>query len=481
MNAAPVSPRRSRRWIPRPAERRILLFLGDLIAAWLAWLAALLTWYWSAWPYAAQVGLGGFAASRPTWFYVLPLFWLLLLVDLYDDARALSRRRTLQGVFAAAFIGLLLYLLFYFVLNVDRQVLPRLSVAFFLLYAVLTTLAWRALYRRIATRWVRRLLIVGAGRHGREFLGYLRSPEGRVQHPAVVVGFVDDDPAKQGLRIGEVPVLGRGDDLRDLVRQYAITDVVVTIVGEIRGGLFQALLDAQAAGAEVSHLHALYEEAFQRVPIRHLAATWLIQSFMDQARKSMYYRVAKRVLDLIGAALGLGLLALIGPVIALIIFLESGWPVLFAQKRVGRHGRVFTVYKFRTMRPVAETTTNRWATEDELKRVTRFGRFLRKSHLDEFPQFINVLLGQMSVVGPRPEQPKLVESLQAQIPFYRARLLVKPGITGWAQINHGYVADLEGTVRKLEYDLYYIKHRSIPLDLLIILRTVAAVLGFRGH
>ncbi len=480
MKPAPAFPRRSRRWIPRPAERRILLFLGDLVAAGLAWVAALLTWYWSA-PYSALLGLGAFATSRPLWFYFLPFLWLLLLVDLYDDARALSRRRTLQGVFAAAFIGLLLYLLFYFVLNVDRQVLPRLSVAFFLLYAVLTTLMWRALYRRIAARWVRRLLVVGAGRHGREFLGYLRSPEGQVQHPAVVVGFVDDDPAKQGMRIGDAPVLGRGDDLPVLVRQHGITDVVVAIVGEIRGGLFQALLDAQAAGAEVSHLHALYEEAFQRVPIRHLAATWLIQSFMDQARKSMYYRVAKRGLDLVAAALGLALLAVIGPVIALIILLESGWPILFAQKRVGRHGREFTVYKFRTMRPSREATTNRWATEDELKRVTRFGKFLRKTHLDEFPQFWNVLLGQMSVVGPRPEQPKLVESLERQIPFYRARLLVKPGITGWAQINHGYVADLEGTVRKLEYDLYYIKHRSIPLDLLIILRTVAAVLGFRGH
>jgi len=481
MKPSSAPARRSRRWIPRPAERRILLFLGDLLAAGLAWWAALLTWYWSALPYSAQLGLRTFLFTRPLWFYALPFFWLLLLVDLYDDARALSRRRTLQGVVVAALIGLLLYLLFYFVLNVDRQVLPRRSVAFFLLYAAMATLAWRAVYRRIAVRWVRRLLIVGAGRHGREFLGYLRSKEGRLQHPAVVVGFVDDDPSKQGMRIGDVPVLGQGDDLPELVQQYAITDVVVAIVGEIRGGLFQALLDAQAAGAEVSHLHALYEEAFQRVPIRHLAATWLIQSFMDQARKSMYYRVAKRTLDLLGAALGLSLLLVIGPIIALVIFLESGWPIVFAQKRVGRHGQVFTVYKFRTMRPEPESTTNRWATEDELKRVTPFGRFLRKTHLDEFPQFFNVLLGQMSVVGPRPEQPKLVEKLERQIPFYRARLLVKPGITGWAQINHGYVADLEGTVRKLEYDLYYIKHRNIPLDVLIILRTVAAVLGFRGH
>ncbi len=470
-----------RRWIPRPSERRVLLALGDLLAAGVAWLAALLTWYWSALPYSAWRGWWGFAISRPAWFYALPFLWLLLLVDLYDDSRALSARRTTQGVLFSALLGLLLYLLFYFVLTVERRVLPRISVAAFVVYAPVATLLWRALYRRIATRWVRRVLIVGAGRHGREFVTYLRGPEGQAQHPAVLVGFVDDDPAKQGQTIAGLPVLGTGTDLPALITRHAVTDVVVAIVGEIRGELFQALLDAQAMGAEVSHLHGLYEEAFQRLPIRHLAATWLIQSFMDQARKSIYYQLGKRALDVVAALVGLALLAVMGPFIALIIVVESGWPVLFAQKRVGRHGHIFTVYKFRTMRPAAETTTNRWATDDELRRVTRFGKFLRKTHLDEFPQFLNVLWGQMSVVGPRPEQPKLVQELERQIPFYRARLLVKPGITGWAQINHGYAATLEGTVRKLEYDLYYIKHRNLAMDVLIILRTVAAVLGFRGH
>ncbi len=470
-----------RRWIPRPSERRVLLFLGDFAAAYLALGIALAVWYITALPYSAWRGPVGFALSRPGWFYLLPFVWMLLLVDLYDDRRVLSLRRTLQGVLASAIIGLLLYLLFYFVLTVERQVLPRLSVAVFLATAPVTTAIWRAMYRRIATRWVRRVLIVGAGRHGREFVGYLRSAEGQTLHPAHIVGFVDDDPAKQGLVFDGIAVLGTGADLPQLVQRWGITDVVVAIVGEIRGALFQALLDAQAQGAEVSHLHALYEEAFQRVPMRHLAATWLIQSFIDQARKGVYYEVTKRIIDIVGALLGLVLLILITPIIAPIILIESGWPVLFAQQRVGRHGHVFTVYKFRTMRPVAETTTNRWATGEELKRVTRFGKILRKSHMDEFPQFVNVLLGQMSIVGPRPEQPKLVDELERQIPFYRARLLVKPGITGWAQINHGYVATLEGTVRKLEYDLYYIKHRSLALDVLIILRTVASVLGFRGH
>ncbi len=470
-----------RRRIPRPSEQRVLLVAGDVVAAFVALLIALGVWYGAGLPYSAWRGFWGFAASRPLWFFALPLVWVLLLVDLYDDRHARSRRRTLQGVLIAALLGLGLYLLFYFVLTTQRQVLPRLSVAVFLVSAPLTTLGWRHIYRHIASRWVRRLLIVGAGRHGREFVGYLRSPEGQMQHPVQIFGFVDDDPAKQGQTFVGVRVEGTSRDLVALIERYAITDVVVAIVGEIRGNLFQALLDAQAAGAEVSHLLALYEETFQRVPIRHLAATWFVQSFVDQARKSIYYALAKRALDIGGALVGLGLLLLMGPFIAVAIALESGRPIFFSQQRVGRHGRVFRVYKFRTMRPIAESTTNRWATQKELQRVTRVGRILRKTHLDEFPQFANVLLGQMSIVGPRPEQPKLVEQLQQQIPFYRARLLVKPGITGWAQINQGYVASLEGTIRKLEYDLYYIKHRNLALDLIIILRTVAAVLGFRGH
>jgi lipopolysaccharide/colanic/teichoic acid biosynthesis glycosyltransferase len=169
------------------------------------------------------------------------------------------------------------------------------------------------------------------------------------------------------------------------------------------------------------------------------------------------------------------------PFIALATLIDDGWPIFYSQARLGRGGITYRIIKFRTMRRDAEADGQpRWAREDD-ERATRVGRFLRKTHLDELPQFFNVLRGEMSLVGPRAERPELVEYFQRHIPFYRARLLVKPGITGWAQINYGYASSIEETIVKLEYDLYYIKHRSMLMDLVILLRTPATVLGFRGR
>jgi len=460
------------------------LVLGDVAASLLAWLAATTLWFSMALPHHTWRTWIEFLTTRPWWFYTLPFLWVLFLVDLHDDSRAFNLYRTAQGLLSVALLALVLYLMTYFVLNVDRRVLPRVSVAAFIAFATLFVFLWRYLYIRMIQRTGRRVLIVGAGRHGRELAASLQNePTGT---PLYLVGFVDDDWTKHGRKFSGLPVLGDASTLLDVAVRYQITDAVVAIVGEIRGELFQALLDLQSSGVEVTHLHAFYEEVYQRVPISHLGANWMLDSFVDEARKSVFYEWAKRGLDILGATLGLALLAVMLPLIALAIWLESGRPILFKQKRVGRHGRLFTVYKFRTMwprdrMPEPDGTTNRWADDEEVRRVTRVGRILRKSHLDEFPQFWNVLLGHMSVVGPRPEQPKLVEALEKTIPFYRARLLVKPGITGWAQIKYGYAATVQDTERKLEYDLYYIKHRNIPLDLLIILRTLASVLGFRGH
>jgi lipopolysaccharide/colanic/teichoic acid biosynthesis glycosyltransferase len=185
-------------------------------------------------------------------------------------------------------------------------------------------------------------------------------------------------------------------------------------------------------------------------------------------------------MDLIGAIIGMVFLVPIYPIVALCILIDSGRPVLYSQFRVGKNGRNYKIYKFRTMVKDAEKDgVARTAVEND-ERITRFGKFLRKSHVDELPQVLNILKGEGSIVGPRPEQIELVNQFQESIPFYRARLFVRPGLTGWAQINQRYASTVEDTAVKLEYDLYYIKHRNLMLDLTIILRTVGAVLGFRG-
>jgi lipopolysaccharide/colanic/teichoic acid biosynthesis glycosyltransferase len=204
-------------------------------------------------------------------------------------------------------------------------------------------------------------------------------------------------------------------------------------------------------------------------------------SFVDAARLNNLARMVRRVADVLGALLGLTLLALLLPLLAPGIYLESGFPIIFRQMRIGQGGRLFTIFKFRSMRVGAESDgAPRWA---ELRdpRVTRVGRFLRRTRLDEFPQFWNVLRGEMALVGPRPERPEFVAELEQKIPLYRLRLRVKPGLTGWAQINFGYGASVEDSEKKLQYDLYYIKQRGPLLDLVILFRTIGVMFGFRGR
>ena len=224
-----------------------------------------------------------------------------------------------------------------------------------------------------------------------------------------------------------------------------------------------------------------YEELLSRVPIRLLEADWILRSFVDQSRVSGFYEFGKRLLDIAGGLLGVIVLLVTLPFLSLSILIDSGRPVFYSQTRSGRGAQPYKIIKYRTMRKDAEPDGKpQWAKEDD-ERATRVGRFLRKTHLDEVPQFINVLRGEMSLVGPRAERPELVEMFQKHVPFYRARLLVKPGITGWAQINFGYASTIDETVTKLEYDLYYIKHRNLLMDLMVLLRTPATVFGFRGQ
>jgi exopolysaccharide biosynthesis polyprenyl glycosylphosphotransferase len=247
------------------------------------------------------------------------------------------------------------------------------------------------------------------------------------------------------------------------------------------GGTFQTLLDTQENGTEITRMPILYEELLGRVPIHHLESDWVIRSFVDETRSGGLYELGKRVLDIIGSIAGLAIFLVLFPFIGLAILIESGLPVLYWQERLGRGGKEFKIVKFRTMYQDAEKDGKAQMAGERDPRITRVGNFLRATRLDEWPQFWNVLHGEMSLVGPRAERAQWVATFQEEIPFYRARLLVQPGITGWAQINYGYAATVEDTSVKLEYDLYYIKHRSILMDIGILLQTVGTVFGRRGR
>ena len=459
----------------RPAERRALLLFGDIVMLIAALMIALA--FWAQGDRWANFSLE-FLLATPFWFYLLPLLWLLLLSSLYQEKRAADWTETLRVIAIAAVIALAFYSVVYF-FNTPKS-LPRRGVAAFIGSALILTLVWRFIYIHVFTapQFLRRVLLVGGGETGQIILKILKTLH---PQPFIVVGIIDDDPNKIGSEIEGYPVYAGSDKLLDVITSQEITDLIVAISGKMQGTMFQALLDAQERGAEITRMPVVYEELLHRVPIRYLEADWILRSFVDQARVNMFNEIAKRLTDILLATIFLLFLLPLLPFISLAIIIDSGFPIFYTQKRMGRNGVLFNIFKFRTMRQDAEANGQpQWAEEKD-RRATRVGVFLRKTHLDEFPQFFNVLKGEMSIVGPRAERPELVEWFQQHVPFYRARLLVRPGITGWAQVNQQYASTIDETIEKLEYDLYYIKHRSLGMDFSTMLRTPAMILGFRGR
>lgn len=459
----------------RPEERRVLLLFGDIIMQALALLVALYDWA------NADAYLDfsiEFLRQTPVWFYLLPIFFLLLIGGLYDQYRASNQGQTLRWIAFAALISFVLYLTIYFFF--PPGALPRRGVAVYVVSALILTLLWRLTYIRIFTapQFLRRVLLVGAGETGQILLRIIRE---LYPQPFLLVGIIDDDPVKIGKIFEGYPVLGDNSRLIEIICEKGITDLIVAISGKMQGSMFQALLDAQESGIEITRMPVAYEELLGRVPIRYLEADWILRSFVDQARANVYYETFKRLIDLLGGSLALLIVSPLIPFICLGILLDSGAPIFYKQIRLGRGAHPYNILKFRTMVQNAEPDGKaRWAEVND-QRATRIGAVLRKTHFDEIPQFLNVLRGEMSLVGPRAERPELVEYFQGQVPFYRARLLVKPGITGWAQINQEYASTVEETIVKLEYDLFYIKSRSIWMDIKVILRTPSMVLGLRGR
>jgi len=462
-------------WRITDNERRTTLLFGDAIASGAALIISLYFWamedLWMEFTWQSLVN------RTPTWYYFLPFIWLLILIELYDTNRAGRRRDTIRGLTVSTIIGTFFYLLVFFISEPNS--LPRRGVAAFIAAAAGLTLLWRLLYIRIFTApvFLRRVIIIGAGRAGSTLADEMIGID---PQPFCLVGFIDDDKKKIGKKIAGVPVFGSSRELLRIIERENVTDLIFSISGDMQPSMYSAILSAEEKGVAVNTMPVVYEELMGRVPIALLGDDWVLRSFVDRAHASGSYELIKRLLDIFGSVLGLIFLALIFPLIMLIIVIDDGFPVLFKQIRLGKSGKKFVLYKFRSMKKDAEEDgIARFAVEND-ERVTGVGRFLRKSHLDEIPQFINVIRGDITLVGPRAERPEMVEDLQNDIPFYRARLFVKPGVTGWAQVNYGYASNIEETSIKLEHDLYYIMHRNFVMDLSIIFRTLGAVVGFRG-
>jgi exopolysaccharide biosynthesis polyprenyl glycosylphosphotransferase len=459
----------------RVAERRALLVVGDTLLVNGAVVAALYLWAKLA---GRPFGLA-FVGSRWFWFPLLTVLWWLLatLSDLYDIPTAGQRFEIMRRIGVVGLGLLIIYLAAYFLL--PRNVLPRVFFLLFVGIALTGVLLWRWTCAAIFTLppFRRRVLIAGAGWAGRTIAQVLASYSSADYH---VVGFVDDDPDKQGATVAGLPVLGCSHDLPALVRAQQVDEVVTAITHQMEGALLQALMDCRAVGVHITRMPVLYEQLTRRVPVEHVEQGWVVESMHDLPTMHRVERWTKRMLDIALGLLGALIFVSLLPFLALAITLDCPGPILYWQARSGLGGRPYRMLKFRTMVPDAEEDgLARWASVDD-ERITRVGRFLRKTRLDELPQVFKVLQGEMSIVGPRPERPEFIAELQDKIPFYRTRLVVKPGMTGWAQIHYGYGNTVEDALIKLQYDLYYIRHWSLWMELYVIFKTIGVMLRFVG-
>jgi exopolysaccharide biosynthesis polyprenyl glycosylphosphotransferase len=470
---APIGPRGGIALRLTTVERKYLLLLIDLTLVNGSLLAAVTAW-------------NGFSPSLPMllaywkWFVTLSVVWLLagMVFDVYNLARSANTSAIMASAGLAALVVGLVYP---WIPWLTPPLLHRVYALGFLVLLPLVIVVWRVLYAQVLARpsFRRRALILGAdvpvsavvdadSFHG---IGY------------EIVGCV---PCGAGSREGSVagiPVLGSVTELVRLAPEYHIDEIIVAHDREqaLPVEAHEALLDCRQLGLGVTVMEGVYERVGARLPVEYARRDLALLLGQADSPISRVYPALKRVMDLLLATMGLMIMATVLPAIALANALFCPGPLFYRQERVGKGGRLITVVKLRSMVPDAERETGAvWCGQDD-PRITRLGRLLRKARLDELPQVINVLRGEMSVVGPRPERPQFVDQLSEALPVYRARHAVKPGLTGWAQVRYGYGNSVEDARIKLEYDLYYVKHVSLYLDLLILLQTVRVVLGFQGH
>jgi len=451
--------------------KQLILVVGDVFILYLSlWLALWLRYF-------GNFSSGIFDRNFPIFTFVF-VFWILVffIFGLYSLASVWNTAKTLRG-FASAMIYNTALAVFFFYFVPGFNLTPKTTLFLQLVTFTVIFLVWRIIYgeilRRIGT--TSNLILVGAQPSSLEMARNI------INHPELgynIVALFDLSGGKTPQWVENSGILTGGNlnQLKKIIRQGEIDTVVVS--NELYPRIFGSLYKLLPTGVEFSNLSSFWEDLNRSLPISEMDEMWFLDNLRGTRKK--FYEIRKRFLDLLLAA-GLGLiLVLLLPFISLGIRLSSPGSVFYRQKRVGKNGEVFEAVKFRTMIADAEKNGARWAKKND-SRVTKFGRLLRITRIDELPQLINVLRGEMSLIGPRPERPEFVKKLEKQIPHYSLRHIVRPGLTGWAQVNYPYGASIKDASRKLRYDLYYLKHRSLVLDAEIILKTIKVVVGREGQ
>ena len=452
------------------SKRLILLIFGDLlIVNGSIFLSAILRLGVSAgW---------GYIQSNPWSFILTGMIYIMVFfsTELYDirkDFKSIGNVMAITLASASAFV--ITTLLFYMNWSL------RIGRGVFILNGVLITLfiiGWRILYSYLLEQPIfkRNVLIVGAGWAGKTILQEIN----RLQKSGLrTVGFIDDDPQKKGKLIDGVPVLGDRYTIDKVIRKKGVDLIVAAITHEKHADLIKALINCSWKGIDIVDMPAIYEQLTGKIPFKHINNMWMLHIAIGKPK--LYSRLIKPILEAIIASILFILLVPVMVVLAIVIKCDSRGRIFYTQERIGKDGRKFIIMKFRTMVENAESVTGAVYAADNDPRITKIGRFLRKWRLDEIPQLVNVIKGDMGLIGPRPEREVFIREFEEKIPFYTQRLLVRPGLTGWAQVKFPYASSIEQTEEKLQYDLYYIKNMSFILDFVVFLKTIRVVLFGKG-
>ncbi|GAB4321811.1 MAG: exopolysaccharide biosynthesis polyprenyl glycosylphosphotransferase [Phototrophicales bacterium] len=468
------SPKRRSGLQLRISERRLLLMAGDTLAVLISVLLALYIWSVRAEePFTLT-----FVLPQSFWFFVLVILWLLLASanDFYDLAVAANRLQSLARLALITGQMLLIYLIIFFFS--PRDALPRLFILYYGVASFGLIALWRLLNPALFG-WAaaaRQVLIVGADESAELMIEAIRLYGADSYDVRGIISQSDD----VGKVIAGVPVIGTGADLPNFVMRDRITELIITTIPDMDDDIFRGVMQAYEIGVSLVTMPILYARLTGRVPVRCIQNNWAL--VLPISGQSIFnpYPFLQRVMDISLSLIVLFFLLGMLPILAVLIRLDSKGGVFYSQVRTGMNGKPFRIYKFRTMHSDAEADGKARFSVKGDPRVTRMGRIMRPTRLDELPQVWNVIKGDMSIVGPRPERPEHIRRLEQQIPFYRTRLVIRPGVTGWAQVKYQYGSTDEDALIKLEYDLYYIRNQSILLDINILIRTVYKVIRMSG-
>jgi exopolysaccharide biosynthesis polyprenyl glycosylphosphotransferase len=413
---------------------------------------------------------------------IIVLLVYLMVFGTVFELYHLKRASRLDTTFRNTVITCSTVVLFYMLTPVITPFLPeeRIQILYFFLTLIASILLWRLAYIYLieSPRFYKRVLMVAEISNLEGLVKALDTKDPNYK----IVGFINSEPSHpDSITYTGLPEF-QAKDFLEVIAKEQISEVLVAsfnaeaIIAEVYHDLMLLL----ERGFKIREYTQVYEQMLQRVPIQFVGKDFYKYFPFSRSNENKLYIFFHRLFDILISILGLAFGLVLLPFIYLGNLIANRGPLFYKQERIGRNSKPFWIIKLRTMRTDAEKDGVKWAQKND-SRVTRFGTFLRRSRLDEIPQFINVLKGEMSVIGPRPERPFFVNELSRIIPFYETRHIIKPGLTGWAQVNERYGASVEDSLTKLQYDLYYIKHRSVFLDVNIVLKTMSTILYYRGQ